>query len=98
MIFANEIYDLCSKLELDYDKIIEYATLDPRIGNSHLTVPGPDGDFGFGGHCFPKDLSALIYLSEKENSLNNLLKSVKETNDKIRKNRDWEMMKGRAIN
>ena len=85
VIFANEIYDLCSKLELDYDKIIEYATLDPRIGNSHLTVPGPDGDFGFGGHCFPKDLSALIYLSEKENSLNNLLKSVKETNDKIRK-------------
>ena len=46
-------------------------------GNSHLTVT-LDGDFGFGGHCFPKDLSALIYLSEKENSLNNLLKSVKK--------------------
>ena len=97
VIFANEIYDLCSKLELDYDKIIEYATLDPRIGNSHLTVPGPDGDFGLEDIVSPKDLSALIYLSEKK-FLNNLLKSVKETNDKIEKNRDWEMMKGRAIN
>ena len=57
--FANEMYDLCLKLNLDYDKVVEYAVLDKRIGKSHLNVPGPDGDFGFGGHCFPKDLSAL---------------------------------------
>ncbi len=61
--FANEIYDMCDKLNLDYDKVIEYSLLDERIGISHLNVPGPDGDFGFGGHCFPKDLSALIKLS-----------------------------------
>ena len=60
-------------------------------------VPGHDGDFGFGGHCFPKDLSALIRLSEKYNTTNNVLKSVRNTNDKVRKNRDWEQMKGRAV-
>ena len=96
--FANEIYGICQKLELDYDKVIEYSLGDKRIGNSHLNVPGPDGDFGFGGHCFPKDLSAIIKLSEDLGSTNNLLKSVKKTNDKVRKNRDWEQMKGRAIN
>ena len=96
--FANEIYDICNKLELDYDKVIEYSLGDKRIGNSHLNVPGPDGDFGFGGHCFPKDLSALIKLSEDLGTTNNVLKSVLNTNDKVRKNRDWEKMKGRAVN
>ncbi len=96
--FANEIYDLCKKLEIDYDKVIEYAVLDKRIGSSHLSVPGPDGDFGFGGHCFPKDLAALIHLSENHGSINNILKAVNTTNNKIRKDRDWEKMIGRAIN
>ena len=89
---------LCLKLNLDYDKVVEYSVLDKRIGNSHLNVPGPDGDLGFGGHCFPKDLSAIINLSDELGTTNNVLKSIKKTNDKLRKNRDWEKMKGRAVN
>ena len=96
--FANEMYDLCLKLNLDYDKVVEYSVLDKRIGNSHLNVPGPDGDLGFGGHCFPKDLSALIKLSDDIGSINYLIKSVIKTNDTVRTNRDWEKMKGRAVN
>ena len=60
--FSNEMYELCKKLEIDYDKVIEYSKQDVRLGNSHWQVPGPDGDFGFGGHCLPKDLNALIFL------------------------------------
>jgi UDPglucose 6-dehydrogenase len=96
--FANEMYQLCVKLNLDYDKVIEYVIYDDRIGNSHLNVPGHDGDLGFGGHCLPKDLSAVIKLSEELLSTNNLLKSVLNTNNKLRTNRDWEKMKGRAVN
>ena len=95
--FANEIFELCEKLNLDYDKVVEYATIDERLGNSHWSVPGPDGDYGFGGHCFPKDLSAIIKLTEDLSTTNNVLKSTKSTNDKLRKNRDWENMKGRAV-
>jgi len=95
--FANEMYQLCEGLDLDYDKIIEYATLDPRLGDSHWGVPGPDGDFGFGGHCFPKDLSALIEITKQLNTVNNVLKAVQTTNNTVRSNRDWEKMKGRAI-
>jgi len=95
--FANEIYHLCKKLKLDYDKIIEYAKYDERLGKSHWSVPGPDGDFGFGGHCFPKDLQAIIQLSKKVKSHNSVLVATLETNNKVRKNRDWEKMKGRAI-
>ena len=96
--FANEIFQLCEKLELDYDKVVEYAIQDERIGNSHLNVPGHDGDLGFGGHCFPKDLSALVKLSEEFGTVNNVLKSVLKTNNNVRKNKDWEKMKGRAVN
>ena len=96
--FANEIYVLCSKLGLDYDKVLEYSLTDKRIGKSHMYVPGPDGDLGFGGHCFPKDISALVDLSDKLGSSNNVLKAVLQTNEKVRNNRDWENMKGRAVN
>ena len=82
---------------LDYDKIIEYATYDERLGLSHWGVPGPDGDRGFGGHCFPKDLSALIKLTESVNTKNNVLVATQKTNNEVRSNRDWEKMKGRAV-
>jgi len=95
--FANEMYSMCESLGIDYDKVIEYATQDKRLGNSHWNVPGHDGDFGFGGHCFPKDLNALIYLSKELNTLNGVLCAVSETNNQVRKNRDWEQMKGRAV-
>lgn len=78
--FANEMYEMCNKLNLDYNLLLEYSLLDKRLGKSHWSVPGPDGDFGFGGRCFPKDLSAIIKLSEKIGSNNILLKAVKKSN------------------
>ena len=42
--YANEMYQICEKLDIDYDKVVEYAVRDERIGISHLNVPGPDGD------------------------------------------------------
>jgi UDPglucose 6-dehydrogenase len=95
--FANEMYQISTALGLDYDKIVEYSTLDNRLGNSHWAVPGPDGDFGYGGHCFPKDLSALITLSKELNIKPIMLESTQKTNNEVRSNRDWEEMKGRAV-
>ena len=95
--FANEMFKLAKSLNVDYDRLVEFATYDVRLGSSHWNVPGPDGDFGFGGHCFPKDLSALINLTDQKGTINYVLKAALQTNNKVRKNRDWEKMKGRAI-
>jgi len=95
--FANEMYDICTAANVDFDKVTEYALHDKRIGNSHLTVPGPDGDRGFGGHCFPKDTKAIVYFAKTLGIDAEVLKSVLNKNDKIRSDRDWEKMKGRAI-
>ena len=91
--FANEMYSICEQIGIDYDKVVEYATYDERLGKSHWAVPGPDGDFGFGGHCFPKDLSAII----NEFKTYGLLEAVEQVNDQVRNDRDWEKMKGRAV-
>ena len=95
--FSNEIKQICDKVGADYDKVVEYATLDERLGKTHLGVPGPDGEFGFGGHCLPKDLNALISVAHELGVVREVLEAVIETNDRVRKNRDWEEMKGRAV-
>ena len=91
--FANEMNNICEQIDIDYDKVVEYATYDERLGKSHWAVPGPDGDYGYGGHCLPKDLSAIINQFETYG----LLEAVENVNDQVRDNRDWEEMKGRAI-
>ncbi len=95
--FANEMYLICEKLGIDYDKVVEYATLDDRLGVTHWNVPGPDGDYGFGGHCFPKDLHALLSICDYYDLDSDVLRGTLHTNNKVRKDRDWEKMKGRAV-
>ena len=95
--FANEMKMFCDVLKIDYDKVVEYATYDERLGKSHWAVPGPDGDLGFGGHCLPKDLSAIISLSGKLGGHTVVLEAVRNLNLWIRKHKDWEEMKGRAV-
>lgn len=86
--FANEIYDLCQHAGLDYTRVYESAKLDKRLGDSHWGVPGHDGDRGFGGHCFPKDLNAMIYMFEELGLDATMLKATRDKNDMVRKNRD----------
>ena len=97
VMFANEMYQISQELKINYDKVVEYSLHDDRIGKSHLSVPGPDGDLGFGGHCFPKDLNAMIYVAHTAGVDPIVLNAVNKKNNKVRKNRDWEMMKGRAV-
>ena len=95
--FANEIYQICKKVNANYDKVIESTIEDVRLGKSHWKVPGPDGDFGFGGHCFPKDINALISVAINNNISPTMLKAINEKNKEVRSNKDWENMKGRAV-
>ena len=95
--FANEMKQISEGVSIDYDKVVEYATYDERLGKSHWAVPGPDGSLGFGGHCLPKDINALISVAHELGIVPEVLESVIETNDNVRENRDWEDMKGRAV-
>lgn len=84
--FFNELKDLFERTHgNNFDAMIEALSLDTRIGYSHTQVPGPDGKRGFGGHCFPKDISEFTgYAREKNNTLN-LLELAKKLNEDFRK-------------
>ena len=95
--YANEISNLCSRLNIDYDALIEYSILDKRLGDTHWKVPGPDGKKGFGGSCFPKDINALIFLANQIGENLELLEKAWDINLKYRPEKDWEELKGRAV-
>lgn len=97
VIFANEMYRICNTFEIDYDRVLEKFLQDPRIGRTHLKVPGPDGDFGYGGHCFPKDVRALIAHSFDQGYNPLLLQIVNTLNLSWRTDKDWENMENRAV-
>ena len=83
--FFNEMFNVFNSLGFEgFDQMVDAITLDKRIGKSHTQVPGPDGSFGWGGHCFPKDTSAMYTMSEGKSEL---LGKVIEINEKHRNNR-----------
>ena len=84
VIFANEFKALCDKVDVDYGKIAELAVLDKRLGQTHWRVPGPDGKYGFGGSCFPKDSSALISYAAEHGAELWLLTEATYINDEAR--------------
>ena len=82
VVFNNQFAEWCTKQGISWDNLATINKLDKRLGNTHWAVPGPDGMFGYGGYCFPKDVSALTH-SEHNESLS-LLKHQFEVNGKIR--------------
>ena len=78
--------------------MITFTCIDDRIGLSHTSVPGHDGLYGFGGTCFPKDTSSLLYEMDKTGMQSYVLKSAVDRNNiKDRPEKDWALDKGRAV-
>lgn len=89
--YLNEVYEICQTKGYDFELLKKMWLSDGRIGNSHHEVPGHDGKLGFGGTCFPKDLSAIIEWSITENMPIETLLAAQSINNRVRKNKDWEV-------
>ena len=87
--FFNQIYDLCKAVGIDYEAVAKGVGADTRIGASHTEVTG---ERGFGGHCFPKDIKAIIHSAQQENVDLSLLKETLEYNEKVRRNVTTEIV------
>ena len=95
--FLNDMKLLADKCGVIWEDALEGFVRDGRVGHSHLNVPGHDGKFGFGGSCFPKDIQALINFGEELGLEMSVLKGAWKTNLKVRPEKDWEQLKGRAV-
>lgn len=84
VIINNEYYDICQALGINWDNVAKIAKTDPRLGDTHWAVPGPDGSRGFGGGCFPKDVSALLSLTKFLNTDLSMLEAAVRKNHKLR--------------
>ena len=95
--FLNEMYEIADKCGANWDEAVEGFVRDGRIGHSHMNVPGPDGKFGFGGSCFPKDIQAMINFAQELGVNANVLRGAWDTNLHVRPEQDWKKLKGRSV-
>ena len=86
VVFFNELKELheLGSSMVSWEQFTDMLSRDERIGNSHMQVPGPDGEPGFGGHCLPKDTEALLNYANKKNIKMSVLRKAVQTNKKIR--------------
>jgi UDPglucose 6-dehydrogenase len=84
--FFNQLFDVCANTNMDFDIVRQILSQDTRIGNGHTLVPGPDGERGWGGHCFPKDTEAFVQWTTTIGAPVTLVESAIQYNNKVRKN------------
>ena len=95
--YMNEMKLIADISGADWDTAVNGFSLDERVGNSHMDVPGFDGKPGFGGSCFPKDVQALISYARINNIDLNTLSGAWKTNLKLRPDKDWKNLVGRSV-
>jgi len=81
--YFNGIYELCQKYNCNYENVKQGTLISGYINEPHTAVPGPDGKFGYGGKCFPKDVNAFTEFV-KDSKLYDMLSVVKTSNDEYR--------------
>jgi UDP-glucose 6-dehydrogenase len=65
--YFNMIHELCEQMNGDYESVLFAIATSGLIEPTHTQVPGPDGKYGFGGKCLPKDLAAFLRLLTERN-------------------------------
>ena len=77
--YFNAVYDYCRRMGVEWANVHAGMLLSGYINDTHTYVPGPDGKFGYGGKCFPKDVNAFTVMT-KGTPLGTLLKPLHELN------------------
>ena len=90
-IWANRVIDVPPSDESVHLRVVAQQF----AWNVHY--PGPDGKFGFGGSCFPKDIQAMIHFAQTLDIHPSVLIGAWETNLDVRPEQDWKELKGRAV-
>lgn len=80
--FANQFYDLCQKLRVNYDGIKECAKAEPMMGVNHWEI-FHKGYRGYGGKCLPKDTRTVVRLAKEVGFDFSLLGAAEEYNNKL---------------
>jgi UDPglucose 6-dehydrogenase len=81
--YWNAVYDYCKRMGADFANVHSGCLLSGYINEMHTRVPGPDGKFGYGGKCFPKDVKAFINILDN-NKLQEIITIMDKNNNYYR--------------
>lgn len=87
VVFANQMYDLCQKLRIDYEEVKEAVGADKMIGKTHLEIFHKEYR-GYGGKCLSKDIKALIRFADEQGIDLKLHKIVEQINNQLIKKQE----------
>jgi len=85
--FLNELHVTVERMGGDWKRFqpqLSAMFAARGFGGDYLSVPGPDGQFGFGGACFPKDLAAFIGYLEANRLPHRIMDAVRDVNARMR--------------
>ena len=88
VLLNNKVYQLCRALSADYEHVRHGALMSGYVSREHTEIPGPDGQFGAGGICYPKDTQAFIHLLEEKGIPCKDLKEMQNYNSLLRDDLD----------
>jgi len=86
VLFFNQVYSVYNAVNAQdsWENFIGALAKDTRIGPTHMAVPGPDGRYGYGGACFPKDTAAMLRMANLAGVDFSVLEAAVIANQEIR--------------
>lgn len=90
----NEFHQIAASEGVCWNTAMNGFLASGWVNEMHTQTPGPDGDFGFGGKCFPKDINALIVEAIELDIKPIMLEAAWEKNLEVRTNKNWLTIKG----
>jgi len=90
----NEFKQIADSDGIIWDDALNGMLSSGWVNPMHTLVPGPDGNVGFGGKCFPKDINAFINYAIEVNVDPKIMKSSWEKNLEVREDRNWLKIPG----
>ena len=96
--FINEVANICDRVGADVTQVAKGIGLDSRIGGKFLNA-----GIGWGGSCFPKDVSALVHTADDYNYESELLKAAINVNQRQRLlaleklQKELKILKGKTV-
>lgn len=90
VIYNNQFSEWCSSQGVNWNNVTEVLKADRRLGHTHYNVPGDNGDVGYAGACFPKDIAAILKIAEDSDVDMSLLKKQVEINEQLKEDQRIE--------
>lgn len=84
VIYFNMIKKISKEIDADFEEVKFAANITGYLGSEHMAAPGHDGQYGYGGKCFPNNMSAMRHFLRNKNKITDRFENEAELFDVIK--------------